>query len=229
MSQTPTQTASNAPAAAAERATAAGAGGSAASVVALGAAALVLLLEAAVALGAGSSGGTRAVWWLLVVGVVSATVARAALDDGERRVWLPATVALAAWFGGSLYYDDIDALGSPSAFRAADVVLLSFGLPAALAVGRLVRSRVEGFRPTIALDGLIVALAAGAAAAALLASVSTGLAPEGHPTLLTLAYPAAAFGFLSFSVWIIALGGRRPNRFWLVLTAGLALLTAGGS
>jgi two-component system, cell cycle response regulator len=229
MSPTPTQGAYKPPAAATEPAPPDLAGGNTVSVVALAAVTLVLLLGVAGALGDGSSAGARAVWWLLAVGVVSATGARAALDRPERRVWLPATVALAAWLGGSLYYDDLDALGSPSAIRAADLALLAFGLPASLAVGRLVRSRVEGFRPTIVLDGLIVALAASAAAAAFLASVSSGLALAGDPSAPTLAYPAAALGFLAFSVWIIALGGRRPDRSWLLLTAGLTLLSAGGS
>jgi two-component system, cell cycle response regulator len=223
------QDASNAPAAADEPAPSALLGGNAVSIVSLGAAALLLLLEGAAALGAGSSAGARAVWWLLAAGVVSAMAIRTALDRSERRLWLPTMVALAAWFVGSLYYDDVDALGSPSAFRAADVGLLAFGLPAALAVGRFVRSRVEGFRPTIVLDGLIVALTAGAAGAGLIAPVSSGLARAGDPSPLTLAYPAAALGFLTFAVWIIVLGARRPDRSWLILTTGLALLTAAAS
>jgi two-component system cell cycle response regulator len=229
MSPTPSKDALNAPAAAPKPATRDLVEGSPAAVVALGAASLLVLLEAAGVFGAGSSTAARAAWWFLAVAVVLAIGARTVLDPGERRIWLPATAAFAAWLGGSLYYDDLDKLASPSAFRAADIVLLSFGLPAALAAGRFVRSRIEGFKPTIVLDGLIVALTAGAAGAALLAAIPSALAGAEDPSPLTVAYPAGALGFLGFFIWIMALGNRRPNRFWLVLTAGLALLaTAAG-
>jgi hypothetical protein len=42
------------------------------------------------------------VFWPLGVGVVAAVVARAALVKSEREVWIPASIAFAAWFAGSV-------------------------------------------------------------------------------------------------------------------------------
>jgi diguanylate cyclase (GGDEF)-like protein len=226
MSRTPTQDDSKDPPAYAEPEIPGFAAGGRASVVALGAAGALVLLEAAGGLGAGSSPIARAVWWSLAAGAVVAAAARAVLDPATRHVWAPATVAFAAWFADSLYYDRLDIVAAPSTFRAADIVLLAFGGVAALAAGRMVKFGLDGYRDTILLDGLILALAASAAAAALLGYAASELAVDGGPAVLTLAYPVAAFGFLSFSIWIISLSGWRPNRFWLILEAGLVLLTA---
>src|SRR5919197_4499767 len=160
MSGTPTENVSNAPTAPAEPEIDPLARGGTSSIVALGATSLLLVLEAVGALGAGSSAAARALWWSLATVAVAGIGARAVLDRDERRVWVPTTVAFAAWFAGSLYYSDLDRIGSPAAFRLADVLLLSFGLVAALAAGRLAKSRVEGSQPPILPEGLSVAFTA---------------------------------------------------------------------
>jgi two-component system cell cycle response regulator len=185
----------------------------------------LLLLHGADALAGGSSPVAGALWWTIALAVVTAVAGRAALSNAERPVWIPATIAFAAWFAGTLYYDGTDHLGSLPAFHAADVALLSFGASAALAIGRLVRSRVDHFQPTILLDGLIVALATASLGATLLTAVLSNLTVEAQPAVLKLAYPTTVFGFLAFSTWILALSNWRPHRLWMVLLGGLVLLT----
>lgn len=193
--------------------------------LALAVSGMLLLLHGADALTGGSSAAADALWWSLAVGVVAAVAGRAALSDAERRVWVPATLAFAAWFAGSLYYDGSQPMHSVASFHPVDLILLSFGAPAVLALGRLVKSRVEPFQPTILLDGLIVALATAAIGGTLLSAVLSNLTLEAQPGVLKLTYPVAALGFLAFSVWILALSSWRPNRFFVVLVCGLALMT----
>jgi two-component system cell cycle response regulator len=225
MSRPPTVQLDKTASAAAEVQAASFPGGRRGWLVALAATVGLLLAHGADALLGGASSITRVVWWSLGVGVVAAVAYRAVLSDAERPIWLPATVAFSAWFVGSLYYDGADHLASVSSFQLSDAVFLSCAGLAALALGRLVRSRVEQFQPTILLDGLIVALATAALGATLLTSMLSGLTLEAQPSVLKLAYPVAALGFLTFATWILALANWRPNRLWVVLMGGLALLT----
>ena len=58
--------------------------------------------------------------------------------------------AMIAWGAGSLHYGaSAEALERLSAFWAGDLVLLCFFVPAALALGYLVRRQVQPFQPTI--------------------------------------------------------------------------------
>jgi diguanylate cyclase (GGDEF)-like protein len=204
-------------------------GGRTGWLIALAVTGILLLAHGVDALAGGASPVTRALWWSLGLGVVAAVGYRAALSDKERSIWLPATVAFTAWFVGSLYYDSSAHLGSPSSFQLVDAVLLLSAGFAALALARLVTSRVEHFQPTLLLDGLIVALATAALGATLLTSVLSTLTVEAQPSVLKLAYPVVALGFLTFAAWILALSNWRPSRLWIVLTGGLALLTVGST
>ncbi len=193
---------------------------------ALAAAGALLLVHGANALFDGSSLVASCVFWVTGVGVVGAIVARAAVTRSEREVWIPASIAFAAWLVGSAYYAGSNrSLDSLSAFLLGDMVLLCFATAAALAVGRLVKTRVEQFQPTILLDGVIVGLACAALAAALMSETLSRLTVEDHPGVLKLAYPVGALMFLSFSAWVVALSDWRPDRFWSVLMGGLGLLT----
>ena len=157
--------------------------------------------------------------------VLGASVARAGLVHAERKAWIAACAAFGAWFMGSLFY----ATGGGAtkdlyAFPMADALLLPFAGAACAAVVILVRSRVEGFRPTILLDGLIIALTAGALAAALMYAAFLNSAEGSTETLaLKVAYPLAAVMLLTFLVWVQAIAGWRLNRTWSAATAGLAL------
>jgi diguanylate cyclase (GGDEF)-like protein len=197
---------------------------------ALGLAGLLLLVHGANALAAGSPSVARAAFWLLGAGVVVAVAARAALVKSEREIWIPATIAFAAWFAGSAHYAGSHrTFETLSSFVGGDMVLLFFGALAALAIGRLVHARVETFAPTILVDGIVIALASAALGAALMAETLSRLTVEAHPGVMKLAYPIGAVLFLSVSVWMVWLSNWRPNRFWALLMTGLGLLTLGST
>jgi two-component system, cell cycle response regulator len=206
--------------------TAAFPGGRRGAIAALGAGGLLLLLHAGVALTGGSSALASGLLLLLGGGIVAAITARAASAETERDVWLPASIAFAAWFLGTAYYSGSGrTVGSLSSFLIGDLVLLCFGGAAALAAGRLVKARVEQFQPTIVLDGVITAIAAAALGAALMSASLDRLTVEAHPGVLKLAYPIGGLLFLAFAIWVVALAGWRPDRLWSMLVGGLGLLT----
>jgi two-component system, cell cycle response regulator len=201
-------------------------GGETGARAALGLAALLLSIHGVNALAVGSTSVASKVFWPLGAGVVAAIVARAVLVRSEREIWIPAAIAFAAWFAGSAYYAGSNrTIDSLSTFVGGDMALLCFGTFAALALGRLVRARVETFAPTILLDGLVLAVATISLGAALMAETLSRLTVEAHPGVMKLAYPLGALLFLSFSVWMVWLSDWRPGRFWTLLMTGLGLLT----
>jgi diguanylate cyclase (GGDEF)-like protein len=193
---------------------------------AVGAAGLFVLVHGINAFVGGPPFVASATFWVLGVGIVAAGVLRARAADAERRAWVPAAIAFAAWLFGSVYYAGLHRGDeSLSAFLAGDLVLLCFGAAAALALGRLVAARLDHFQPTILLDGGIIALATGALGAALMSETLSRLTLEARPGVLKLAYPIGALLFLSFAVWVVAISDWRPDRFWSVLMCGLGLVT----
>jgi len=205
-----------------------------------------LLLAAAVAglslhtaytlFGSGSSEGMgeqAASWafYALALLAVGASVARSGLVHDERPAWMATSVAFGAWFIGSVYYAN-GGWADETMYSASlvDLLLAPFAAPAAFAVALLVRSRVKPFQPTLLLDGLIVSLSAGALTAVVMyAVVLRGTEAETLVLALKLSYPLVAAMLLTFSVWVIALLGWKPNRMWLASAAGLAIAVVASS
>jgi two-component system, cell cycle response regulator len=155
---------------------------------------------------------------------VAACIARAGARGDEDGIWIPAAIAGGAWFVGSAYYGAPGpALERLSSFSFADLALVLFFAPAALALGRLVPRQIEPFQPTILLDGVIISLGAATVAATAfglgLGSITLGT----EPTPFTLLYPLAALLLFSFSVWVVALTGWRFDRLSACLLAGLGV------
>ena len=165
------------------------------------------------------------VFYGLALLVLAAGVARGGLVHDERTTWAAGSAAFGAWFMGSVFYAsggavEQDLHGCP----VADVLLLPFTAAAAAAAAGLVRSRVTPFQSTFLLDGLIVALAAGAVTAAVVDA--TFLQDPDASALVVafkLAYPVCAVMLLAFVLWVQALTGWRPNRTWTAAIVGLAL------
>ena len=157
--------------------------------------------------------------------VLGAAVARPGLVHDERRTWTVAGVAFAAWFMGSIFYaSGGDTEKDLYAFPLADALLVPFGAAAAATLAMLARSRVTPFQPTVLLDGLIIALAAGTVVGGLMdATFLHGI--EGSTTAITLkvSYPLGAVILLTFAIWIQALTGWKPSRTWTSAVIGLAL------
>jgi diguanylate cyclase (GGDEF)-like protein len=201
----------------------------------LGAALLALIAHAAHALfdpGRGPVEGLFNIWifYGLAFGAVGACSVRAAVSDEDREIWIAGGLAMIAWGAGSLYYGTAaDPLDRLSSFWAGDLVLLCFFVPAALALGYLVRRQVQPFQPTILLDGVIIALAAAAVAVALLEAGLDRLTIEPEPATIKLLYPVGALVLLSLSVWVVALTGWRTDRLWTPLVGGLGLFVVTGT
>ena len=86
------------------------------------------------------------------------------------------------------------------------------------------RSRVRPFQPTILLDGLIVSLAVGALAAAVMDATFLNDIEAGTAAItLKVAYPLCAVILLTFALWVQAVTGWRVNRTWTAAAVGLAL------
>jgi diguanylate cyclase (GGDEF)-like protein len=176
-------------------------------------------------LGVGGSGAfATVVFFGLAIFAAGALIARAGTDETEREVWIAGSAAMTAWALGSFYYAGTDSNPERLAsFWEGDPVLFCFFAAAALALGLLVRHQVRPFRPTMLLDGLVVALATAAVAATLLDAGLNHLALDPEPATAKLLYPLGSLVLLSLCVWVTALTGWRSDRRWTFLLVGLGL------
>ena len=163
------------------------------------------------------------VFFGLASAALIACFARIGVHDSEQDVWIPVAVAMTGWLAGSFHYRESGA--SITSFWPGDLVLAALILPAAFALGRVVRRQVQPFQGTILLDGVIVAFAGAALTAAVLSAGLDRVAVNGQPTTLKLLYPIGAVMLLSFTVWILALTGWRTSRLWSFAVSGLGLFT----
>jgi diguanylate cyclase (GGDEF)-like protein len=177
-----------------------------------------------------SDGAASWAFYGLALLAMGASVARSGLVHDERPAWIATTIAFGAWFIGSVYYaSGGGAEHSLYSFSAVDVALIPFAGAAAFALAMLVRSRVTPFQPTLLLDGLIVALAAGALTAVVMSLLVLPGAEAGTAVLaLKLAFPLCAAMLLAFSLWVSWLIGWRLDRMWTSAVIGLALATVAG-
>ena len=146
----------------------------------------------------------------------------------ERWAWRALAAAMVVTTGGDLYYSlvlaPLDEAPYPS---PADGLYLSWYPLAYLAVLLLLRARVRRFYPSMALDGLVAGLGAGALAGGYL--LDDLLALDGASTaeaVTTLAYPLADLMLILVLVAGCAVLGLRASRTLVLVVAGLALTTA---
>jgi len=77
---------------------------------------------------------------------------------------------------------------------------------------------------TLLLDGLIISMAAAAVVGALMDTTFLhGIEASTTVISLKVAYPLGSVILLSFSIWVLALSGWRPNRTWIAAVGGFAL------
>lgn len=142
----------------------------------------------------------------------------------ERAAWGLIGAGVLAWSLGELYYtavlwDETDpAIPSP-----ADAGFLLF--PPLLLAGAvlLLCGRAQGIRGRARLDGLIAALGVSAVGAALVLDTVAG-AVGGRPLAVatSLAYPVSDVLLLALFVGALAGTGRRLDRTWILLVAGVS-------
>jgi diguanylate cyclase (GGDEF)-like protein len=193
-----------------------------------GAAALVLLAYALHLLGVGPGSTGSDTWeYNSLLGVAALVcLARAALVPADRLAWTFLGAGLASWFAGELYFTlklaDLPLTPVPS---ISDYLSLAFYPASYVALILMVRARVRRFQASMWLDGLIGALAIGAAATAVF--LEPILASTGRDTAeiaVSLAYPVGDTLLLALVAGFFAMTGWRPGRDWMLVGAGLAAM-----
>lgn len=130
---------------------------------------------------------------------------------------------MASWAAGSIYYSlfliDLKTRPIPA---VSDFLWLGFYPPAYAAIVLVFRARIERFRPSLGLDGLIAALAVGAIAASVVfQAVLQSSVHATTPQMVTdLAYPLGDLVLLGMVIGGLALSGWKPGRTLAVLGAG---------
>ena len=165
--------------------------------------------------------------WLHVI-VMGAGAAlcllRAALRREERGAWLLLGLGVIAWVFGELYFTAVLwADSSPPVPSPADAGYLS--LPPFVFAGLVVlaRARIRGLPKTLWVDGLTAGLAAGAVSAAVVFDpVLKALGGNRLAVATNLSYPIADLLLLGLICGLLAVGGRRFDRRFGILAAGIS-------
>jgi two-component system, cell cycle response regulator len=164
-------------------------------------------------------------WLHLVAMAIGAALCllRAATRPRERMAWLLVGLGVMAWALGELYFTVVlwnDA--SPPVPSPADAGYLS--LPPLVFVGLilLARWRIRGLPKTLWADGVTAGLAAGALSAAIVFKPVLAAVTGGGLSIATnLSYPIMDLILLGFISGVLAVGGRRLDRRFGVIAAGI--------
>ena len=161
---------------------------------------------------------------LVVMGAGAALcLLRAALRREERGAWLLLGLGVSAWVCGELYFTAVLwADSSPPVPSPADAGYLS--LPPLVFAGLVVlaRARIHGLPKTLWVDGLTAGLTAGAVSAAVVFDpVLKALGGNRAAIATNLSYPVADLLLLGLICGLLAVGGRRFDRRFGILAAGI--------
>ncbi len=161
----------------------------------------------------------------LLVAASGACLARGIFVRVERVPWLLLGTALLLWTAGDLYYlaflSGLDEIPIPS---ASDPLYLAFYPVSYVALGLVLRARMDRFRGNLWLDGVIAALAVAAlGAAVILDEVIDTTGGNALVIATNLAYPLADLLLLALVVVMFGLTGWRFDRTWALVAAGFAV------
>ncbi|HEX2232733.1 MAG TPA: diguanylate cyclase [Thermoleophilaceae bacterium] len=159
----------------------------------------------------------------LIAAAAAFCLARARHVERERGAWLAFGLGLAAWAAGEAAYTlFLDGPVEPGHPNVSDVLWLLFYPATYVGIVLLVRARVNEFRASLWLDGVVGALAMASIGAALaLGPVTSG--GDGMIVALDLIFLLGDLLLLGFVVGALALTGWRPDRTWVLLGAGLVM------
>jgi diguanylate cyclase (GGDEF)-like protein len=156
-------------------------------------------------------------------------IARAVLVRSDRIAWALVGLSLLWWataeMVNTVYLSELDRPPYPS---VADAFWLAFYPASYAALILLVRGRMEQFRRSLWLDGIVAAFAV-AAVGEMLVFQPVLESTQGRPLEVAtdLAYPAGDVLMLMLVIGVFALTGWRPGRAWAFIGAGLmAMATA---
>jgi two-component system cell cycle response regulator len=182
------------------------------------------------ALGVGWLPVGPAKWLHLVVMAAGAALCllRSVVRREERWSWLLLGLGVLAWVGGELYFTAVLwSDSSPPVPSPADAGYLS--LPPFVFAGLVVlaRSRIRGLPKTLWVDGVTAGLTAGALSAAVVfRPVLRALGGNGLGIATNLSYPIADLFLLGLICGLLAVGGRRFDRRFGILAAGIVCFWA---
>jgi diguanylate cyclase (GGDEF)-like protein len=163
---------------------------------------------------------------LVLAGAVLCWTAAGRRGQRAPHAWRLMAIGIAAWGAGLVYYDfHLLADPSPPYPSAADAGWLAFYPFAYAAILLLSPVSRRTVRVTLAVDGVIAALAVAAATVGLVyRPIVAATGASSASVAMNLAYPVADLVLLGLVLGVFAVHGWRPGRQWLVLAAGLIVL-----
>jgi two-component system cell cycle response regulator len=169
---------------------------------------------------------------LVVMGAGAALcLLRAATRREERLAWLLLGLGVSAWVFGETYFTAVlwsDA--SPPVPSPADAGYLA--LPPLVFVGllTLARSRVRDLSPTLWVDAITAGLTAGALSAAIVfGPILQSVSGFNLAVITNLSYPVSDLLMLGLICGLLAIGGRRLDRRFVILAFGIVCFWASDS
>jgi diguanylate cyclase (GGDEF)-like protein len=158
-------------------------------------------------------------------------IARAVLVRSERLAWSLVGAALLCWAAAEMLNTVyVSTMEEPPYPSIADAFWLAFYPASYAAMILLVRERMEHFRRSLWLDGIVAGLAVATIGAMLVFDPileSTGGRPIEVAT--DVAYPAGDVLMLVLVIGVFALTGWRPGRAWAFIGAGLMAMALADS
>jgi diguanylate cyclase (GGDEF)-like protein len=164
----------------------------------------------------------------LVLTAAGWCIARAVIVRDARPAWALLGLGLLFWATAEILSSVyLAGLAEPPYPSVADGFWLAFYPAAYTATVLLVRDRVEHFRRSLWMDGVVAGLAV--AAVGTIIVFEPIMDATGGQTLAVatdLAYPAADLVMLALVIGVFALTGWRPGRAWAFIGAGLIAMAA---
>ena len=154
-------------------------------------------------------------------------VSRARLFRQDRTAWLLIGLGIASYtVGDTLWFVWISKQASPSFPSVGDAFWLSFYALVVAGIALLARRSIDLRQRTLWLDGAIGGLAVASVGLPLIMVQGLGFAASSlQAVAVNLTYPVLDLSLIAVIVAGFALTGWRPGCAWIVLAAGLTLLT----
>jgi diguanylate cyclase (GGDEF)-like protein/putative nucleotidyltransferase with HDIG domain len=167
----------------------------------------------------------------LVLTAAAWCISRAVLVHDERAAWALMGVALVCWSTAEVLNTAyLSRLASPPYPSVADLFWLAFYPASYAGMILLVRSRMEQFRRSLWLDGVVAALAVASIGEILVFQpILDSTHGRGLAVATDLAYPAGDVLMLVLVIGVFAVTGWRPGRAWGFIGAGLAAMALADS
>jgi len=168
----------------------------------------------------------------LVVLASAWCLSRAALVRRDRGAWALIGMGLACWASAEIINTvHLSKLEFPPYPSLADAFWLLFYPASYGAMILLVRGRMEQFRRSLWLDGVVAGLAVASVGVIVFLQPILDTTPDGEmlEVATDLAYPLGDLLMLALVIGVFALTGWRPGRAWAFIGAGLMSMAAADS